>query len=139
PYPGSLPFHMTGTIVSSEPWLSVLVPVYRVEAYLERCVESVVRQGLDGIEVLLLDDASPDRSGEIAAMLQERHPGSVRVFTHSVNRGLSAARNSLLAQARGQYIWFPDSDDELLPNAIAGLRRMVVASAPDLVLCDLRV
>ena len=121
------------------PWLSVLVPVYGVERYLEACVASVLAQGVDGIEVVLLDDASPDRSGQIAAQLQVRHPGVVRAHAHQRNRGLSAARNSLLAAARGRYVWFLDSDDELLPGAIAGLRAVVESDAPDLVLCDFRV
>ena len=65
------------------PWLSVLVPVYGVERYLEACVASVLAQGVDGIEVVLLDDASPDRSGQIAAQLQVRHPGVVRASIRS--------------------------------------------------------
>lgn len=123
----------------AHPWLSILIPVYGVEQYLQDCVDSVLGQGVDGIEVLLLDDVSPDRSGAIARELQQRHPDVVRVFAHSRNRGLSAARNSLLERAAGRYVWFLDSDDLLLPGAIAGLRRVVEADAPDLVLCDFRV
>ncbi len=121
------------------PWLSVLVPVYRVEAYLEACVASVLDQGEHGVEILLLDDASPDRSGEIARALQARHPDVVRVLAHAHNRGLSAARNTLLGEARGRYLWFLDSDDLLLPGALRGLRAAVEGDAPDLVLCDFRV
>ncbi len=124
---------------AATPWLSLLVPVYGVERYLQACIESVLSQAVDGIEILLLNDASPDRSGEIAAELQARHPGTIRVIAHERNRGLSAVRNSLLAAARGRYLWFLDSDDELLPGAIAGLRAIVDADAPDLVLCDFRL
>jgi hypothetical protein len=121
------------------PWLSVLVPVYRVERYLRACVESVLSQGDDGVEVLLLDDGSPDRSWEIAAELARAHPGRVRVFRSDANGGLSAARNRLLEEARGAYVWHLDADDVLLPGAVAGLRRVVARHAPDLVLCDFRV
>lgn len=122
----------------ASPWLSILIPVYRVEPYLEACVESVVGQGADGIEVLLLDDASPDRSGAIAGDLQRRHPAVVRVLAHDRNRGLSAARNTLIGHATGSHVWFLDSDDLLLPGALAALRRVIEADAPDLVLCDFR-
>lgn len=124
---------------TAQPWLSVLIPVYGVERYLEACVESVRAQADSGVEVLLLDDASPDRSGQIASALQERHADTIRLLVHPRNRGLSAARNSLLDAARGRYVWFLDSDDELLPGAIAELRAIVEADAPDLVLCDFRV
>ena len=124
---------------TAQPWLSVLVPVYGVERYLEACVESVRAQADSGVEILLLDDASPDRSGQIAAALQQRHPDTIRLLAHPRNRGLSAARNSLLDAARGRYVWFLDSDDELLPGAIDELREIVEADAPDLVLCDFRV
>lgn len=118
------------------PWLSVLVPVYGVERYLEACVESVCAQADEGVEVMLLDDASSDRSGQIAAMLQARHPRHVQLLRHVRNRGIAATRNDLLAAAHGRHVWFLDSDDELQPGAIAGLRAIVEAEAPDLVLCD---
>lgn len=118
------------------PWLSVLVPAYRVEAWLPACLDSVLSQYQPGIEVLVLDDASPDASGAIAREYAARHPGGLRVLAHGQNRGLAAARNTLLAAARGDYVWFLDSDDVLLPGAIAGLAAVVRDSAPDLVMCD---
>ncbi len=121
------------------PWLSVLVPFYKVEPYLAQCVGSVLEQRDPGIEILLLDDASPDGSRQIAQALQQRHPNQVRVFEHRRNRGLSAARNSLLEHARGDYIWFLDSDDFLLPGAVASVRAAVVRDRPDLILCDFKV
>jgi glycosyltransferase involved in cell wall biosynthesis len=120
------------------PWLSLLIPVYRVEPWLAACVDSVRGQADAGVEVLLLDDASPDRSGDLARRLVADWP-QARVLSHERNRGLSAARNSLLAQARGDYVWFLDSDDMLLPGAIAGLRAAIDQGAPDLVLCDFAV
>lgn len=120
-------------------WLSVLVPVYRAEKYLAACVASVLAQGDDGVEVVLLDDASPDGSGGIAAGLCREHPGRVRLIAHTSNAGLSAARNTLLGHAAGDYVWHLDADDVMLPGAIDGLRRVVDRSSPDLVLCDFKV
>ena len=121
------------------PWLSVLVPFYRVEPYLRECVESVLAQVDGGVEIVLLDDASPDNCGGIARELRKQHGEVIRLLGHDRNRGLSAARNTLLADARGEYVWFLDSDDLLLPGAIAAVRERVQAQAPDLVLCDFRM
>ncbi|WP_158636532.1 glycosyltransferase family 2 protein [Luteimonas marina] len=121
------------------PWLSILIPVYRAEKYLDACVASVLAQGQEGVEVLLLDDASPDGSAEIAAALCEAHPGRLRLLRHARNAGLSGARNTLLTHASGRYVWHLDADDVLLPGAIDGLRRIVDESSPDLVLCDFSV
>lgn len=122
-----------------QPWLSVLVPFYRVEPYLRACVESVLEQVDGGVEIVLLDDASPDNCGAIARELRKAHGETIRLLGHDRNRGLSAARNTLLADARGDYVWFLDSDDLMLPGAIACLRAAVEAHAPDLVLGDFRV
>lgn len=120
------------------PWLSFLLPVYNVRPWLRACVESIVMQGVEGIEILLLDDCSTDGSHELADALAAEHPGVVRVLRHERNGGLSAARNTLLSQARGDYVWFVDSDDLVLPGAVATLRGVIAGDAPDLVLCDYR-
>lgn len=119
-----------------KPWLSVLIPVYNVEAYLQACVHSVLAQAVAGVEVLLLDDAATDTSPALIRTIAAQNSGVVRVIAHPHNRGLAAARNSLVAQARGKYIWFLDSDDLLLPGAIAALESVIKMHAPDLVLCD---
>ncbi len=124
---------------TSTPWLSVLIPFYKVESYLEQCVRSILEQADAGIEILLLDDGSPDGSRQIAQALKQRHPEQVHLFDHVHNRGISAARNSLLGHARGNYIWFLDSDDFLLPGAIARVRAIVDHDTPDLILCDFKV
>lgn len=121
----------------SSPWLSILVPVYNVGPYLRECVDSIVSQLDDeGVEIVLLDDASTDVSRQICEQICEEYGANVRLFVHSCNRGLSAARNSLLDVAHGRYIWFLDSDDKLLPTALAKLRDIVEVNAPDIVLCD---
>ena len=126
-------------------WLSVLVPVYNVQDYLAECLASVVEQvqalpdGGAGIEVLVLDDASTDGSHALMASLAQRWPGRLTLLQHAHNAGLSAARNTMIDAARGEYLWFLDSDDKLLPGALARLHDVVSRSAPDAVLCDFAV
>lgn len=105
--------------------LSVVIPVYNVERYLERCVQSVLAQDIDDCEVLLIDDGSTDRSGELCDALQRRY-GCVSVV-HQPNGGLSAARNSGIDRARGEYITFVDSDDELCPDTLKGNLDFLIA------------
>lgn len=120
------------------PWLSVLIPVYNVQEYLAECLRSVLAQADHGVEVLLVDDCSTDGS---AALMRElaSHDGRVRCLFHAQNQGLSGARNTLLRAASGDYVWFIDSDDYLLPDAISSLKRIAERHAPALVLCDFRM
>lgn len=124
---------------SATPWLSVLVPVYKVEPYVGECLESVLSQADDGVEIVVVDDASPDGSMDVVRRLQQAHPGRIRCLAHAANSGLSAARNTALEAARGGHVWFLDSDDVLMPGAIAQLRAVLERDAPDLVLCDFRL
>ena len=96
--------------------LSIIVPVYNVEGCLERCVQSIVTQGLDDFEVLLVDDGSTDRSGMLCDELCSKNE-CIRVI-HQPNGGLSAARNRGIDEARGEYVTFVDSDDELCTNTL---------------------
>ena len=90
---------------------SAVVPVYNVESYLEKCVDSLIRQeNMDGkLEILLIDDGSQDQSGRMCDQLAERYP-QIKVY-HKKNGGLSSARNAGIEQAAGQYVFFVDSDD----------------------------
>lgn len=134
------------TVPLHAPWLSILVPVYNVQDYLAECLASVVEQlqalpdGGTGVEILVLDDASSDGSRALMDQLAARWPGRLRLLQHARNAGLSAARNSMIDVARGEYLWFLDSDDKLLPGALDGLRQ-VLARQPgiDAVLCDFAV
>ncbi len=93
--------------------VSVIVPVYKVERYIRRCLESIISQSYQGLEVILIDDGSPDKCGEICdeyALKDKRI-----IVIHQENRGNSAARNAGLDRATGEYIVFVDSDDAV-PN-----------------------
>lgn len=94
--------------------LSVIVPVYNVEKYLQECVDSILAQDIEDMEVILVDDGSTDRSGGICDEYAEKD-NRVTVI-HKENGGASAARNAGLDIARGKYITFVDSDDYLQPN-----------------------
>lgn len=97
--------------------LSVVIPMYRVEQYLPKCLDSVLLPGREDYEILCVDDGSPDRSGEIAREYAARHPGLIRVIRQE-NGGLGAARNTGLEAAEGEFLFFLDSDDCLVPGAL---------------------
>ena len=121
------------------PWLSVLIPVHNVKDYLRECLDSVLQQADAGVEVLMVDDCSTDGSNELVRTLVAAHadgPVRVRGLFHAQNQGLSGARNTMLQDACGEYVWFLDSDDYLMPGAIPRLRQVVQGHAPALVLCD---
>ncbi len=113
--------------------ISVIVPVYKVEPYLRQCLDSILNQTCRDLEVLLIDDGSPDRSGEICDEYG-RKDDRVRVF-HTENRGLSAARNLGLKEARGEYIGFVDSDDWIEPDMYEVLLRRVEETGADIGVC----
>ena len=129
---------MTSPASSGPFWLSVLIPVYKVEAYLDQCLSSIIEQADAGVEIIACDDASPDGSGAIAQRYVDAHPQQVRMIRHAQNSGLSAARNSMLEVAQGDFVWFIDSDDWLRPGAIAAVAEVVRAHNPDVIGCDYR-
>lgn len=96
--------------------LSIIVPVYNVEKHLERCIKSIIAQGLTDYELILVDDGSTDHSGALCDELQREH-GCISVI-HRANGGLSAARNTGIVAAKGRYITFVDSDDELCQHTL---------------------
>lgn len=97
--------------------VSLIIPVYMVEDYLEECLDSVLNQTLENIEVLCINDASPDSSKQILDKYAEKD-SRVHIINHEENQGLSAARNTGLRIARGEYIYFLDSDDRLERKAL---------------------
>ena len=131
----------------SQPRLSIIVPIYGVEQYLRKCVDSLLAQDYDDYEIILVDDGSPDscpqicdeyvekaKSGKLRVKsgadvpltsdIQHQTSGLVSVI-HRPNGGLSAARNSGIEMARGEYLMFVDSDDYLEPNVLGALMAQV--------------
>ena len=96
--------------------VSVIVPVYKVEKYIRRCVDSIVLQTYKNIEVILVDDGSPDQCGDICDDYANKY-SNIKVI-HQENRGQAAARNTGVANATGEYIMFVDADDFILPDCI---------------------
>lgn len=96
--------------------ISIIVPIYNTEQYLPRCIDSILSQSLTDFELLLIDDGSIDGGGAICDAYAEKD-NRVRVF-HKENGGVSSARNLGLNEAKGKWVCFVDSDDELMPNAL---------------------
>lgn len=112
--------------------LSVVIPVYKVEAFLRKCVDSVATQGVDDIEIILVDDCSPDASGAICDELAKAD-SRVRVVHRQQNGGLSAARNSGIDSATGDLLTFVDSDDFLAPDTYQPCLRLLESTGADCV------
>lgn len=102
--------------------VSIIIPVYKVEPYIVRCIESVLRQTYRNLEIILIDDCSPDQSIDFAKKCIEASPLSKDLkfiyLKHDHNRGLSAARNTGMDAATGEYVYFLDSDDEITEDCI---------------------
>ena len=96
--------------------ISVIIPVYKVEKYLDKCIESVVGQTYSDLEIILVDDGSPDGCPAMCDAWAEKD-GRIKVI-HKPNGGLSSARNAGLVKASGEYVFFLDSDDTISANCI---------------------
>lgn len=117
------------------PKLSIIVPVYNVENYLRKCLDSILNQTLTDIEVICVNDGSPDNSGEI---LKEYQKADNRVIIiEQENSGLGAARNTGISAARGEYIGFVDSDDFIDPTMYEKMCTKAYAQNADVVLCNI--
>lgn len=113
--------------------ISVIVPVYGVEKYLSKCIESLVKQTFKDIEVILVDDGSPDSCGKICDMYAEKY--EQLVIIHQVNQGVSVARNAGLKIAKGEYIGFVDPDDWVAPEMYESMYGAMKETGTDLVIC----
>lgn len=116
------------------PLVSIIVPVYKVEKYLKRCVDSLTNQTLSDIEIILVDDGSPDNSGKICDSLQEKDC-RIKVI-HKTNGGLSSARNAGVKIAQGQYIGFVDSDDDVALDMYEKMYSVAKRENVDFVMSD---
>lgn len=114
--------------------ISVIIPIYKVEEYLRQCIESVIGQTYKNLEIILVDDGSPDNCGKICDEYAERDK-RIKVI-HKENGGLSSARNAGLDIATGEYISFIDSDDYVANNFIETLYTLSIENKADVVECD---
>lgn len=113
--------------------ISVVVPVYKVEKYLEKCVKSILKQTYTNLEIILVDDGSPDKCGQLCdelAKIDDR----IKVF-HKENGGLSDARNYGVERANGEYIGFVDSDDYIHENMYEELYKAIKRSGTSIAEC----
>ncbi|MDT5026152.1 MAG: hypothetical protein QOE61_2578, partial [Micromonosporaceae bacterium] len=117
------------------PFLSVIIPVYGVHGYLRECLDSILEQSFGDIEVIAVDDDSPDHCPRILDEYAERDP-RLRVIHIDHNVGNGYARNAGLDQATGAYVWFVDSDDWLPPGALQAVAAALRASEPEVLLVD---
>lgn len=107
--------------------VSIIIPIYNVEKYIEECLQSVASQtAQDDVECILVNDCGTDNSVAIAEDFVRKYSGSIKflILHHEHNRGLSAARNTGIIQAKGDYVFFLDSDDKLFPNSISDLLKV---------------
>ena len=120
--------------------VTIIVPIYNVSAYVERCWESLVKQTYKDLEILFIDDCGTDDSVEKLQKLIDTHPGIYcKILHHDHNRGLSAARNTGLMAATGDYVYFLDSDDDITEDCIERLVAPVMNDDVDIVVGNYRV
>lgn len=116
------------------PVISVIIPIYNAERYLDQCISSVLNQMYQNLELLLIDDGSTDSGSDICRSYSQKDP---RVcYVRQENAGVSAARNKGLELARGEWIGFVDSDDWIEPNFYETLMRLAMESGADIVACS---
>lgn len=114
--------------------VSIIVPIYNVAAYLHRCVDSLLKQSYPNIEIILVDDRSTDGSLMIAEKFEADHPDKFKLLRRENNGGLSAARNSGLKAASGEWLTFVDSDDWVTPDYVETLYKTAVEDNADIVM-----
>ncbi len=120
-------------LIDEKPLISIIVPVYKVEMYLDRCIESIVKQTYANIEIILVDDGSPDNCGAICDKYAKKNK-KIKVI-HKMNGGLSDARNTGVAISKGKYITFIDSDDAVSDNYIEYLYNLCINNDADISSC----
>lgn len=121
--------------------VSIIIPVYNVEEYIEDCIRSVLAQSFRDFEIILVDDCGWDRSVALAENLLEKYEDEIeyKVISHERNKGLSAARNTGVDEAQGEYVFFLDSDDSLAPDCLEVLVRTADATSADVTIGDIRI
>lgn len=113
--------------------VTLAIPVYNVEKYIERSLLSALAQTFDSIEFLIVDDKGTDNSIAVVKRIKSFHPRGkhIRIIEHEKNLGVGAARNTAITEARGNYLYFMDSDDEITPDVIALLYQVMLQNEAD--------
>ena len=114
--------------------ISIIVPIYNVEKYLEKCIKSILSQTYKNLEIILVDDGSPDKCGMICDKYKEIDDRIIVI--HQENKGLSGARNTGLKNANGKYVCFIDSDDYINEHMIETLYENLIKTGSDISICD---
>ena len=104
--------------------ISIVVPVYKVRDYLPGCLDSILANDTSDCEIILVDDGSPDGSGAICDRYAQAHPDLIRVI-HQANGGIGSVRNTGVANAKGEWLFFIDSDDTIAPDSLAVLKEAI--------------
>ncbi len=120
--------------MNQKPLISVVVPVYNVEKYLNKCLDSIIGQTYRNLEIILVDDGSTDDSGVICDIYREKD-SRVRVV-HQKNQGLSGARNTGINMANGELLGFVDSDDYIVENMYERLLEVLLKNDAQISICD---
>ena len=113
--------------------VSIIVPVYNVEKYIEKCLNSLISQSYRNIEIILIDDGSKDNSGKICDKYKKKDP-RIKVI-HKENAGVSEARNSGIQKATGKYLCFVDADDFVMNDYIKYLHKLIAINCSDIAVC----
>ena len=114
--------------------VSIIVPVYKTEKYLSKCMDSILRQDYQNIEIILIDDGSPDNSGQICDEY-EKKDNRIKAI-HQKNTGLSGTRNLGIDTSKGDYIMFIDSDDYIDESMVSYLMGKLTETDADIAMCD---
>lgn len=126
----------------TNPKVSILIPIYGVEQYIERCAISLFEQSYDNIEYIFVDDATKDDSVAVLERVIDRYPNrkpAAKIIHHPVNKGISAARNTAVAVCTGDYLIHVDSDDYIATQAVKHLVERAITTNADIVLFDTTV
>lgn len=119
--------------------ISVIVPVYKVENYIEKCIHSLLAQTFNDFEIILVDDRSPDQSIHMAkAVLESQSRIPYKIITKETNVGLSAARNTGIEHSDGEYLLFVDSDDWIEKDMLQRMFESVISTKAGIIVCRVR-
>ena len=125
--------------MGTEPTVSVIIPVHNGETHLRECLDSVLAQTLESIEIIVVNDASSDGTAVILDQYVQMGDGRVRVLTQQTNQGVSAARNRGIDAARGAFVAFVDADDVVRPRMYEHLLEVAEARCLDVVSCGIQL